>query len=120
MRLTNLPTQAMEKSLDAVWLRTQVISNNIANYETPGYKAQEVSFQEVFSRANESNEKRLTGFKTTVTQNNDTTLRPDGNNVNMDKEQMELWRSYAQYSYLVDKINGQYTNLRYVIKNAMK
>ena len=120
MRLNNISGQAMEKSLDAIWLKTKVISNNIANYETPGFKSQEVSFEEVFRNANNARGKEIVGFKTKVSQNSDTTLRPDGNNVNMEKEQMELWRAYAQYSYLVDKINGQYNNLRYVIKQAVK
>lgn len=119
MRFDNLSTQAMEKSLDALWLRTKVITNNIANYETPGYKAKEVSFQQVLTMAQEG-EKPQVAFRTLVTDSQDTTIRPDGNNVNMDKEQLELWRTQSQYSYLVQKLNGQYSNLRYVIKSAVK
>lgn len=119
MRFDNVTAQAMQKSLDALWLKTKVISNNISNYETPGYKSLEVSFEEVL-RGVDQNGQNQVAFRTSVTKNNDTTLRPDGNNVNMDKEQMELWRTQAQYSYLVDKLNGQYRNLRYVIKSALK
>ena len=119
MRFDNLSTQAMEKSLDALWLRTKVITNNIANYETPGYKAKEVSFQQVLTAAQAGGEPQL-AFRTLVTESRDTTIRPDGNNVNMDKEQLELWRTQSQYAYLVQKLNGQYSNLRYVIKSAVK
>lgn len=120
MLFDSVSSQRMEKSLDALWLKTRIISNNIANYETPGYKAREVSFEEVLSGARENGEQKVVGFKTTVKTNEDTSLRPDGNNVNMDKEQMEIWRAYAQYSYLSQKISGQYNNLRYVIKQSLK
>lgn len=119
MRFDSMTAQAMQKSLDAVWLKTKVISNNIANVETPGFKSQEVSFEEVFASKRDGNG-NAKAFRTRVTQNSDTSILPDGNNVNMEKEQSELWKAYAQYSYLVDKVNGQYNNLRYVIKQAIK
>jgi len=119
VRFDSMSAQAMQKSLDAIWLKTKVISNNIANYETPGYKAKEVSFKEVLS-AEQGAGKNVKAYRTRVTENTDTSIRPDGNNVNMEKEQMELWKAYSQYSYLVDKVNGQYSNLRYVIKQALK
>ena len=35
----------MDKTLDAAWIRNEVISNNIANVDTPGYKRQDVNFE---------------------------------------------------------------------------
>lgn len=119
MRFDSMTAQAMQKSLDAIWLKTKVISNNIGNVETPGFKAQVVTFEEVL--AGEQGQGRpVRAFRTQVEQSTDTSVLPDGNNVNMEKEQIELWRAYSQYSYLVDKVNGQYNNLRYVIKQALK
>ena len=120
MGFDSLSSKAMENSLNAVWLKTKVISNNIANYETPGFKSQEVSFEEVLDGTKKDGEKNVVGFKTTVTNNDDTSIRPDGNNVNMEKEQMEIWRAYAQYTYLTEKVSGHYGNMRYVIKQALK
>lgn len=119
MRFDSMTAQAMQKSLDAIWLKTKVISNNIANVETPGYKAKEVSFKEILS-SKQGGSENVRAFRTQVTESSDTSILPDGNNVNMEKEQMELWKAYSQYSYLVDKVNGQYNNLRYVIKQAIK
>lgn len=119
MRFDNLSAQAMQKSLDALWLRTKVINQNISNYETPGYKSQDVTFEDVL-QGFDKNGKPQVAFRTRVTQDTSTSLRADGNNVNMEKEQAEMWRAQAQYSYLISKINGQYTNLRYVIKSALK
>ncbi|MEG2086580.1 MAG: flagellar basal body rod protein FlgB [Angelakisella sp.] len=120
MRFDNLSAQAMQKSLDALWMRTKVITNNIANYETPGYMAMDFSFELVLSDVNKSGQPQKAAFRTSVIEKSDSTVRPDGNNVNMDKEQLELWRTQSQYAFLVNKINGQYNNLRYVIKQAVK
>ena len=38
MKLDTFSTQMLEKGLDSAWLRYRVASNNLANYETPGYK----------------------------------------------------------------------------------
>ena len=40
------PNKKLENSLDAAWLRNDVISQNIANADTPGYKRKEVQFEE--------------------------------------------------------------------------
>lgn len=116
MFLNSLAFQAMEKSMESLWLKTRMVSNNISNYETPGYKSKQVTFEEILG----ANKKDVVGFKTNLSISNDTSVRVDGNNVNMEKEQLELWRTYAQTSYLNQKISGEINNIRYVIKQAAK
>ncbi len=41
----------LEKGLGATWLRNEVISNNIANVDTPGFKASEVEFETLMADA---------------------------------------------------------------------
>lgn len=120
MNFNSVTSQALEQSLDATWLKTKMISGNIANYETPGYKAKEVSFEEVFSSVGADGNKKTASYRTQVKDDPSTSMRADGNNVSMEKEQLELWRAYAQYNALVQKISGNYNNLRYVIKNTAK
>jgi flagellar basal-body rod protein FlgB len=94
-----------------------VISDNIANAETPGYKAKSVSFQNVLNdEYYKNNPEAVEDLKPVITIDH-SSIRVDGNNVDVDKESMELWRTYAQYSYLREKISGQITNMRYVINN---
>jgi len=50
MKLFN-DIQLLEKGIDASWLRNQVISNNIANVDTPGFKSSKVEFESVFKAA---------------------------------------------------------------------
>ena len=41
----------LDKAADAAWMRNEVISNNIANVNTPNYKRQDVAFEGELSRA---------------------------------------------------------------------
>lgn len=114
----DLSFKTMQAGLDALWMKQKVISDNIANYETPGYKAKSVTFEEVLRKADDGQKTPV--LQATVTTDTESTARPDGNNVSMEKESLELWRSYAQYSYLTQKISGQFKNMRYVINQAFK
>ncbi|MDL2327159.1 flagellar basal body rod protein FlgB [Ruminococcaceae bacterium OttesenSCG-928-A11] len=126
-------TQAAEASLDSLWLKTQVITNNLANVDTPNFKASNVTFEEVLSNASRQKNKEgkeLAGrdtegargggkFQTRVTQDVWSSVRVDGNNVQLEQQQSELWKTYAQYSYLLDRISGHYGAINTAI-NGMK
>ena len=47
-------TKYLEKGLDAAWTRNQVIANNIANADTPGFKSSKVEFESIFQSALEN------------------------------------------------------------------
>lgn len=113
MIFDSLSSKALERSLDAAWLKMRTTSDNIANYETPGYKAKKVTFEQVLRDVDDSGAKSAT-FRTRITTDETTSNRMDGNNVSMEKEQLELWRTQAQYAYLVDKVSGKYSNLRQI------
>ena len=49
-------TNLIQKSLDASWYKNEVIAQNIANVDTPGYKSKSVSFDEEFRAALQSEE----------------------------------------------------------------
>ncbi len=164
MLFDTVATTTAEASLDSLWTKTQVIGNNMANVDTPGFKASSVEFAQVLSEksassqqvalsgdvhqaqvfdsnqmqagnsangdpqaahannANLGNEQVLDGsgakYRTTVTQQEDTSVRIDGNNVDLEKEQTELWKSYAQYNYLLDYVSGHYSSINSAITNS--
>ena len=118
MFFDSLSSQAMQSSMDALWLKMRVHTDNISNTNTPGYKAKQVSFGEVLTREEDGRKKVV--FRTRVTQDESTSSRLDGNNVNSEKEQLELWRAQAQYAYLTQKIGGEYNNLRTILNQVGK
>ena len=120
MFLNRVSHKAMEKSMDMLWQKQQVAAHNIANSETPGYQSLEIRFQDVLQGANEQRSNRNNyGFRTSI-QKNISAGRLDGNNVDMEKESLELWQTQAHYAYLTQKISTEYKNLRYVINQSLK
>lgn len=107
----------MQKGLDMLWQKQQVISDNLANADTPGYKSKSVSFQNILSEEYYRNHPEAIDDLTPTLTIDPSSIRADGNNVDVDSESLELWRTYAQYSYLNRKISGQFTNMRYVLDN---
>lgn len=103
------------KSLDFLWTKQKVISNNIANVDTPGYKSKYVTFEETFRNrivaAAKSEEKAsmpraINNSGWVVHNTNDETARADGNNVQLDTEMMEMTRTALQYQHLISSVNG--------------
>jgi flagellar basal-body rod protein FlgB len=126
--MENINSTSMEflqKGLDAVWLRQKVLSNNIANSETPGYKRLNVEFEDLLKNMVEGNyedlemlKKAIEGIEPTVTEDSTTSTRLDGNNVVMDKEQIEFARAQLQYDYLVSSLSSQISRLKYAINGG--
>jgi len=113
----------LQKSLDYVWQKQRLTTENIANAETPGYKAKYVTFEEELkerlagtegsqSRVREAVERA----KIRVGVSKEETMRLDGNNVNVDVENIELARTQIQYEYLLKQINDQFSRLKTVLE----
>lgn len=114
-----------ERSLDHLWARQRTTLNNIANNDTPGYKAKYVTFEDELR-------KRLTAAREGTSQDVSNAIRSsryyvhntrgesarmDGNNVNVDVENIELVRATLQYQFELSALNGDINRLRSVLKN---
>ena len=112
----NMGLNLMQNSLDALWLRQKVISDNLANEDTPGYKAKSVEFEKLLQSAVDSADPdKITEVKARVVQDNATTMREDGNNVDVDAQSIELARTQLQYETLVQSISSEISRMKYVI-----
>ena len=114
----------MSKALDFLWEKESVISNNLANVETPGYKSQYVTFEEEFQNrlraasvdpSGAAVRDAVTGSTYRVHTSQGETARADGNNVNADAELMELTRTSLQYQYLLRSVSSDISRLNTVI-----
>jgi flagellar basal-body rod protein FlgB len=120
--LNNTSMELLEKKLDAVWLRQQVISSNIANAATPGYKSKSLEFESILDRQlsvtdgnDRSIQDALDKVQPKIVEQEGTSAREDGNNVDEDKESVEMARSLIEYNYLVSSLNSQINRMKYVI-----
>lgn len=125
-------TSYLEKGLDAAWMRQQVIANNIANVDTPGFKASRVEFEDYFKSALENENDGFKAKKTraghmnfgmgdidsvtpAVVNNGDMTQRMDENDVDIDYEMAELAKNSLYYNTLATKVSQDLSRLRIAI-----
>lgn len=117
----------LDKAADASWLRNDAISNNIANADTPGYKRQDVAFESELEKALGSNryksmDEKVADIKTSRLQGRPYTdysnysYRLDGNNVDIENENVMLAENQLKYQGLITSITQEFTNLQTVIK----
>ena len=117
----------LNRAADAAWQRNEAISNNIANVDTPGYKRQDVAFESVLQQALGNN--RYQSMDDKVANVNLSTLRGrayvdyanyayrlDGNNVDIENENVMLAENQLKYQGLISSINQEFTNLQTVMK----
>lgn len=124
-------TKYLEKGMDASWQRNSVIMNNIANVDTPNFKSSRVEFESLFKsalqgsgvRAKRTRDKHIDfgsgNINTTsaVTMQNDaTTMRMDGNNVDIDYENAQLAKNQLFYYTLTQQLNAEFSMLRNAIE----
>ncbi|MBO0585790.1 flagellar basal body rod protein FlgB [Sporosarcina sp. E16_8] len=129
MNLFGSTITQLEQGLDYSATKAKTISQNIANIDTPNYKAKSVSFKEVFANAKAESfeayktDERHINFKTNTTHSgvfnySNLRYRQDGNGVDMDKEQADLAANQIYYNAVVDRINGKFNSLQNVIKGG--
>jgi flagellar basal-body rod protein FlgB len=114
-------TGALESGLNAAWFRGETIQNNIANIDTPGYKAYRVSFEDMLQEAIGSqsvsvlDQRGALSITPQISQNEGISMRIDGNNVDIEQETGELARNTIWYDTMVTKINQEFDRLRLAI-----
>ncbi len=119
----------LDKAADASWLRETAITNNIANIDTPGYKRQDVNFEAVLQKElgntkYTSLDQKMRGLNgklgrlnvSTYTDSTNYSYRLDGNNVDVDTENVELASEQIRYEALTSSITSQFKRMSAVIK----
>ena len=106
--------------LDAATMRHQALASNIANTQTPGYQRVDLdpSFRATMAQAMERNQLDPTAKSQQPTLAIDTSspaVRPDGNNVTLEHELMELQRNALDHEFLTGVVSGSLKHLRTAI-----
>lgn len=95
---------ALGKALEATHLQQQVIASNIANLETPGYRARHVRFAAQLQRALQAPIRRraeaIARLTPQVTVDRTSPPRADGNNVQLERELTDLTKTSLHHRVL--------------------
>lgn len=121
----------LKKGLDASALRSKISSNNIANINTKGYKRYNVSFEEYLQDSVDNLNLKTTNSKhikgetegygdIKVTQDTSSSMRADGNNVDIDNEMTNQAANAMMYNALISQVNSRLGMERYVISEGRR
>lgn len=116
----------MKTALDAASMRQEMISSNIANVNTDGYKVNKVEFESILDDVSNGVTMKKTndlhiGFESlnevtpVVSKRTNTSVKENGNNVDIDTEMAEEASNSIYYNGLVTQLNAKYGMLRNVI-----
>jgi flagellar basal-body rod protein FlgB len=124
----------IHRGVSAAWSRNAVLRNNIANVETPGFKASDVEFESLLARALQEQggfvaarthpghrhfgsgvPVDINSVVPRLVQNRDLSMRIDGNNVDIEAENVKLAQNSLYYNTLIERINSELKRLRMAI-----
>jgi flagellar basal-body rod protein FlgB len=114
----------LDKAADASWKRDEIIANNIANVDTPGYKRKDVQFESYLmgsllgdgSLDHRVANVNLSSLDATVyTDNAALSYRMDGNNVDIDTESANLAENQIRYYALLDSMSQEFSRIKSVL-----
>ncbi len=124
----------LERAMDLRSTKHNVVMSNIANMDTPNYKAFDVVIEEEMEKAKGSDgttrvrkthERHLSGrhgaageVRPTLEKNRQTTLRKDGNTVDVDREMAKLSENNLMYDALAQIVSKKFQGLKDAIKGG--
>ena len=134
-QLVNTSTMDVgSRALAAASLRHEVLSNNIANVNTPNFKRSHVRFEDLLKRELGLDSDPLMKVVRThdrhfpipfhgkvrpvIEQDATTNMRLDGNNVDIDIEMAEVAKNQLYYSTLANQLGGHISKLKSVINSG--
>lgn len=123
----------LSRGLDAAALRQQVTAHNLANLNTPNFQRSDVTFEEELLRARGQADTPLVRthvkhfpqppapeIAPRVVKDTVTIRRIDGNNVDLERDMLNLVSNQIRYNTYVQQLNTRFNNWRFVINEGRR
>ena len=117
----------LNKAADASWTRNDILANNIANADTPGFKRKDVQFETYLANAvagTDSLDETIANIDlnelncTTYTDQANLSYRYDGNNVDINTENVELAKNQLKYYTLMNSMTQEFSRLKTALRTS--
>jgi flagellar basal-body rod protein FlgB len=110
-------TELLTKLMEVSEMRHRVVSQNLANVNTPGYQRLKVDFEDALTK--EISEGNITELKIApeIVEDKSLPARADGNNVDIDIEIGELQRNAMMYQTYSQLLASQFATMRLAISS---
>jgi flagellar basal-body rod protein FlgB len=114
--LTNPSLSQLERFLDVSVFRHSLISSNLANIDTPGYRTRDLNFLSELRRADTGLE--YASYQPVSRPVEGLLERPDGNNVSLERESLLLARTQLGFNMGVQLLRAQFQRLSLAINEG--
>jgi flagellar basal-body rod protein FlgB len=113
----------LDATADAAWVRNEIIANNIANATTPGYKREDIDFENELRRALgyikfKSLDEKVANLRgkevkgRSYLDSANYSYRLDKNNVDPEQENIELVSNQLKYQGVIASLTNEFQNLQ--------
>jgi flagellar basal-body rod protein FlgB len=101
----------LEDIMDVASFRQKILTSNIANADTPGYKAKDISFQSELDKAVSGQKGNYAVFEPVPTM-----ITRDGNTVSIDSEMTKVAENHLLYSSAAQILSMKFRMMKDVAK----
>lgn len=114
--IENATIHMLEKALDLTSLRQRMVSDNIANIDTPGYHTKDFDFASELKRAvaKDGADPQTVAVRTPQ----GLEQRPDGNNVSIDRESLLMAQNQLQFQMSVAVLRSEFNRMQMAISGG--
>jgi flagellar basal-body rod protein FlgB len=92
---------ALERAISGASMRQEVLANNLANAETPGFRRMDLDFHGALAQAMRTSDAATIEATSFRPQQDPQTMRADGNGVDIDTESAAMAKNGLEYEALV-------------------
>jgi flagellar basal-body rod protein FlgB len=117
-------TEALSRFLDVDVARYKLVSTNLANVDTPGYRTRDLDFRAELERASEESFAADSGLLQTAAFTPVARLvrglveRPDGNNVSVERESLLLAETQMKFNVGIQLLKEQFHTISLAINSG--
>jgi flagellar basal-body rod protein FlgB len=104
-------SERLSQYMSLLSMRQQLVSSNIANADTPGYKTKDIDFENEFQNV-------MNGLEPVAGEVRGLTLKNDGNNVDLDREARLLAENAMRFSIAGNMLKDQLRQLKMAIEGG--
>jgi flagellar basal-body rod protein FlgB len=101
----------LERYMSLLSARQKLVASNIANADTPGYRTQDIDFRAEFENA-------VDGESPAVVEPGNLPAKPDGNNVNLDREARLLAENALRFSIASSFVRSDLSSIRTALQDG--
>jgi len=117
MNLVETPLmRTLSHALDLTSVRQGLVTQNVANIDTPGYRTQDIDFRQELQRALADDEGPAAA--PLVREVSGLIERPDGNNVNLDRESLLMAQNQLAFQVDVQLLRAEFNRLQLAINGG--